>query len=319
MRSNDTPALELIPFTEEHVERIQALASKPENVRFTNVPHPYPPDGARGFLEFSREGEREGRTLERVVRLDGEILGMAGLLHRQNPSQRQIGYWLDHEFWNRGFGRQVVSRLVRLCSEEFGWDEVHADVLPENAASRRILALNGFRETGRIALPPDHHKFPNQDMLRMTRNRSASLFLGRIAEPDLEALALLLEELSGQPTELEPMRRNFRSAADRSDYHLIGAWQAGKLVGFAQGIACTDLVGDGRPFLVLENVVVSSAHRGRGIGRALIGRIEDLCRQTRCAYILFVSSSHRTQAHRFYEALGYRTDSVQGFKKFFSP
>lgn len=319
MRPNEAPVLELIPYGPEHVDRIQTLASKPDNVRLTNVPHPYPPDGASQFLQFSLEGEREGNSLDRVVKRNGEVIGMAGLLHRQNPSNRQVGYWLDEAFWNRGFGRQVVSQLVRLCSEEFGWNEIHADVLPENGASRRILALNGFRVTGRIPLPPDHHKFPNQDMLRMTRNRSTSLFLGHIAEPDIEALALLLEELSGEATDLPTMRRNFRSLEVREDVHLLGAWIDGTLVGCLMGIVCTDLVGDGRPFMVLENVVVSSSHRGHGIGRALIERIEDVCRQARCAYVLFVSSAHRTDAHRFYEALGYRTDSVQGFKKFFAP
>lgn len=319
MLPDDATALELIPFTEEHVERIQAFASKPENVRFTNVPHPYPPDGALGFLEFSRESEREGHSLERVVLLEGEVIGMAGLLHRQDPSRRQIGYWLDQTYWNRGCGRQVVSQLVRLCSEDFAWDEIHADVLPENGASRRILSLNGFRETERLLLPADHHKFPNQEMIRMTRNRSAVPFLGRIAEPDLDALALLLEELSGEPTDLPTMRRNFRSLEAREDVHLLGAWIDGVLVGSLMGIVCTDLVGDGRPFMVLENIVVSAAHRGHGIGRALIGRIEETCRRTRCAYVLFVSSAHRSGAHRFYEALGYRNDVVQGFKKSFSP
>jgi GNAT superfamily N-acetyltransferase len=148
---------------------------------------------------------------------------------------------------------------------------------------------------------------------------NAPLTIGPVGEPDLERLAILLQELSGQPTDLQAMHRNFHAIKDREDYRLVGAWIDGELVGSLLGILCTDLVGDGRPFMVLENVVVSRSHHRRGIGRALLEHIEAQCRRDRCSYAMFVSGAQRTEAHAFYESIGYGTDAVQGFKKVFTP
>ncbi|MEX1328510.1 MAG: hypothetical protein AB1Z29_17050 [Desulfobacterales bacterium] len=34
-----------------------------------------------------------------------------------------------------------------------------------------------------------------------------------------------------------------------------------------------------------------------------------------CNYIIFVTESERSEAHRFYESLGYISDAYKGFKK----
>lgn len=56
--------------------------------------------------------------------------------------------------------------------------------------------------------------------------------------------------------------------------------------------------------------------RGKNIGKALMNEVEKIGTEKNCYYIMFVSSIHRKNAHRFYESIGYSLDSVQGFKKF---
>ena len=82
-------------------------------------------------------------------------------------------------------------------------------------------------------------------------------------------------------------------------------------------IICHDVVGECRPFMVLENVIEKSSCRGKGIGKKLISYIEDYAREKKCYYIFFVSSFDRKSAHKFYESLGYNMDVVKGFKNFF--
>jgi GNAT superfamily N-acetyltransferase len=55
---------------------------------------------------------------------------------------------------------------------------------------------------------------------------------------------------------------------------------------------------------------------GKGIGKALMKRIEEIGKEMDCHYIIFVSSMKRKESHRFYESLGYDLDMVQGFKKY---
>jgi GNAT superfamily N-acetyltransferase len=138
-----------------------------------------------------------------------------------------------------------------------------------------------------------------------------------LTSDDGEALAELYQELSGNTTDFNKMKPNLSWIIVNQDYYLIGAKnQKGELVGSVMGIMCRDIVGSCRPFMVLENVIVSTKYRGRGIGSQLLKRIENIAQERNCYYIMFVSSYERKVAHKFYESLGYKLDVVQGFKKY---
>ncbi|MFD2877411.1 GNAT family N-acetyltransferase [Paenibacillus rhizoplanae] len=61
----------------------------------------------------------------------------------------------------------------------------------------------------------------------------------------------------------------------------------GELLGSLMGIVCQDLVGDCRPFMVIENVVVSSRARRQGLGKKLMTAIEAIAHERDCYYIIF--------------------------------
>jgi GNAT superfamily N-acetyltransferase len=136
---------------------------------------------------------------------------------------------------------------------------------------------------------------------------------------DREALAELYQELTGKMTERLKMQASLSWIIANPDYYLIGAKNGGgELLGSLMGIICHDLVGGCRPFMVLENVIVTEKHRGQGIGTQLLKWIEDVALKHNCYYIEFVSSMERKSAHQFYASLGYRLGIVQGFKKYLS-
>lgn len=138
----------------------------------------------------------------------------------------------------------------------------------------------------------------------------------RIERNDLKELSLLFEELSGKKTDFEIMVKNFEWISKNEDYIVLGAKYNGKLVGSLMGIICHDLVGECKPFMVIENVIVSSNLRGQGIGKKLMTEIERIGKEKNCYYTMFVSGAQRKEAHKFYESLGYKLDEVQGFKKY---
>lgn len=143
------------------------------------------------------------------------------------------------------------------------------------------------------------------------------LTIDKISQRDLPELAELFKELTGNEQSLEKMKTNFLLMEQNRNYILLGAKIDGRLAGTLMGIECLDLVDDCRPFMVLENVVVLEKYRMQGIGKELVLKIESICTSRNCFYIMLVSGSHRAVAHRFYEAMGYKPDSVRGFKKFF--
>ena len=60
----------------------------------------------------------------------------------------------------------------------------------------------------------------------------------------------------------------------------------------------------GRPGLYIEDLYVRPAHRGQGIGRALMIHIIRLARDRRCGRVEWAALRWNEPAIRFYEALG---------------
>ncbi|MDK8183632.1 GNAT family N-acetyltransferase [Paenibacillus sp. UMB4589-SE434] len=135
-----------------------------------------------------------------------------------------------------------------------------------------------------------------------------------ISHEDLMALNGLYEELMGVSGSLSRMNTVYDHIAANSQYRLLGAKCDGELAGSITCILCWDLVGDCRPFMLIENVVVSSRFRRLGIGNRLMEHAEHIARSYECTCTMLISGAQRTEAHRFYEALGYTVD-VKGFKK----
>ena len=133
---------------------------------------------------------------------------------------------------------------------------------------------------------------------------------------ELPDVARLYEELAGKPTDLGKMKHNFVWMQSNPDYVVLGAKLNDFMVGTLLAIICHDILGECRPFMVVENVVVSSRERRQGVGKSLMKKIEQIAIERDCLYIMFVSSSARTDAHQFYESIGYQSDFVQGFKKY---
>jgi GNAT superfamily N-acetyltransferase len=136
-----------------------------------------------------------------------------------------------------------------------------------------------------------------------------------LTEGDLESLAGLYRQFWNEESSLERMRVTFRRLQENPNYILLGAKHEGLLVGTAMGIVCEELYGDCRPFLVIEDVVVDERHRRSGIGASLMRELEKRAVDLDCSYIIFVTEMERTDAHRFYESLGYKSDAYKGFKK----
>lgn len=137
-----------------------------------------------------------------------------------------------------------------------------------------------------------------------------------VKETDLTELAALSAELYGEKPSMGKLADRLSRIINHPDYILIGAWSGQQLVGSVMAIICMDIVGDCRPFAVLENLIVSETARGLGIGKMLVTYIEDRARERQCFYLMFTSSAKRKDAHRFYEHIGYSKGVVEGFKKY---
>ena len=94
---------------------------------------------------------------------------------------------------------------------------------------------------------------------------------------------------------------------------LLVAEAGGVIAGSFQLTFVPDMRPDGRDVAIIENVIVDSAARGRGIGSAMMRWAVEEARRQGCSQVKLTSSRARADAHRFYERLGFEAAHI-GFK-----
>src|SRR5215831_6282395 len=64
----------------------------------------------------------------------------------------------------------------------------------------------------------------------------------------------------------------------------------------------------------VTGLVVSTRHRGWGVGEKLLTGAADFAREHHCSGIEITSAEHRLDAHRFYQRLGFSRTSFRFFQ-----
>ena len=85
--------------------------------------------------------------------------------------------------------------------------------------------------------------------------------------------------------------------------------QSGKILGYVEAEVYESLYSD--PGLNVLGLAVFPSAQGRGIGRQLMERVEELAKSRHSAFIRLNSASHRKEAHVFYERIGYDGNKTQ--------
>jgi GNAT superfamily N-acetyltransferase len=125
---------------------------------------------------------------------------------------------------------------------------------------------------------------------------------------DAEDIANLTAQL-GYEVDLPLVMERLSHILLRSDQQFIVAEIDGRLGGWVHGVI-SEYVESGR-FVTVGGLVVDRHHRMRGIGRRLMEQVEEWAKLQECLIVRLSSSSMRTNAHRFYEALGYTKIKTQ--------
>ncbi len=125
---------------------VAELAGDPAVAQWTaNIPHPYGLDDAQAFVGAA-QASRDSHVFAIERRLDGRLIGACGFGHHWGAEE--VGYWIGRPYWSHGYATEALRRLLRLAFRTVGLDSVTAEVLPENAASRRVVEKLGFLPEG---------------------------------------------------------------------------------------------------------------------------------------------------------------------------
>lgn len=137
---------------------------------------------------------------------------------------------------------------------------------------------------------------------------------------DLEAIIALFADdpLGGHgdttdPQALPDYTAAFRKIATSPNEALYVAELDGEVVGTFQTMVTTTMTARGASSLIVEAVQTRADMRGRGIGAVMINFAIDKARADGMRLVQLTSNAVRTDAHRFYERLGFAPSHI-GFK-----
>jgi GNAT superfamily N-acetyltransferase len=144
------------------------------------------------------------------------------------------------------------------------------------------------------------------------------LEIRRAGADDVPAIVAMLADdpLGAQresPDDLTPYLAALERLRADANQHLMVAVREGRVIGTLQLTVVPGLSRKGATRSVIEGVRVHADERGSGLGSLLIEWAVDESRRQGCQLVQLTSDATRTDAHRFYERLGFTASHV-GFK-----
>jgi GNAT superfamily N-acetyltransferase len=148
----------------------------------------------------------------------------------------------------------------------------------------------------------------------------ADLIFRRATEADVPAIVRLLADdmlgASRETTDAESHQQYlnaFRLVNADANQFLLVVEDGTAIVGTLQLTFIAGLARGGLKRGLIEAVRVSSDRRGEKIGEAMIDWAIDKCRSEHCGIVQLTTDKARTEAHRFYDRLGFAASHI-GYK-----
>ena len=132
---------------EDASELARAIGQEPVVRMLARVPWPYREEHAREWIESSSD-PRLPNLLLTLPDEGGRIVGGCGL--HEKVGRAELGYWVDPDFWGRGYATEAVSAALRWAKGDWRKNVVWAGHFADNRASGQVLCEAGFLYTGDV-------------------------------------------------------------------------------------------------------------------------------------------------------------------------
>ena len=157
--------LSLAPIAEAHLAHVQAYAAHPDIGATSNVPSPFPENGASHWFGVVSARVAAGQSQVFAITLEHAFCGVVSL----NGIDREIGsaqldYWVAVPFQRKGIATRAAALAISHARSHVGVQELFSSCLASNNASARVLERNGFTEYDRIEI--EAGKFQGHELRR---------------------------------------------------------------------------------------------------------------------------------------------------------
>jgi len=173
----DTDRLILRPFHREDMEEYLSWVYTPQVMRYLG--------GGLQSLSDERHitnwlGNINGRVLHSKTaftwcvehKADRKVVGRVDLGGFTKKSMAELAYHFSHHFWNMGFAKESIGRVVRFGMDDLKLHRIQALVLPDNIYSIRALERQEFKQEGLLRKYPFGNEFHDAVMLAVIAEKN---------------------------------------------------------------------------------------------------------------------------------------------------
>lgn len=133
---------------------------------------------------------------------------------------------------------------------------------------------------------------------------------------DAEEIIRLYRQLS--PSDIFPDEKRaseiIEMIGNNGMMHFLVIERDGRLIATCCLTVIPNITRGGCPYCLIENVVTDDSCRRQGIGRKLMTAAIDIAKEKNCYKVMLMSGNQRTEAHAFYESIGFDGSSKRAFE-----
>ncbi|WP_158752834.1 GNAT family N-acetyltransferase [Dyella sp. S184] len=145
--------ISITAISEIHLPDVQLYASDPKIGAMSNLPSPYPQNGAVQWFSAVSERIAAGQSHVFAVVSKESFCGIISLnAINHEAKSAELDYWIASPFQRRGIATQAASLAIRYATETLSPRKIFSACLSSNEASARVLEHNGFIEISRHQL-----------------------------------------------------------------------------------------------------------------------------------------------------------------------
>ncbi len=306
----ETDRLLLREYTMDDFDALYEILSDPETMQ--HYPAPYDEARTRYWIEWSLENyAKYGFGLWAVVLKEtGEFIGDCGITIQNIDGEMlpEIGYHIHKKYWRRGFAKEAARAVRDWAFRNTKYDTLYSYMKHTNIGSWSTAMANGMRKVKEYPDPKNTISYA----FAITRSEWETLTrvtIREIEEKDYLPVAAIWRDVLDLPTATDGIvAETYEKMKADSRYRTFVAETDGKVVGVAATVWVL-AIGHPNGYIKMNGLGVLPEYRHQGIGLLLMNRVEKLSRECGAPYIGLASGIKRTEAHDFYEHMGYQKTS----------
>ncbi len=213
------------------------------------------------------------------------------------------------------YRRQGIAKaLLAIVETELGYSAAYCLPFPEQ---QELFSSIGFEPVAALTAPQfllarkESLCENNQEVIIL--KRSFGVEVKPLPAKDLSLAMDLIYEF-GLPEVKKLSENDVRSIYSKiiaAGGAVFGAYRGNKIVGTCTLNLCANLSWSGRPYAIVENIIVTSSERNKGIGKSLVLFARRMAESKNCYKVALMSAPNNEDTVSFFRSAGFSSEVTE--------